>query len=49
MENIIYERNFEGNNNGDKVIVKASEILKKLKSPQDRHNFAMENSKSIFY
>lgn len=28
----------------NKIIVKASEILKKLKSPQDRKNFALENS-----
>ena len=36
----------EGVNNQDnKVIVKASDILKKLKSPTDRKNFALENSK----
>ena len=35
----------EGVNNQDnKVIVKASDILKKLKSPTDRKNFAFENS-----
>ena len=28
----------------NKVIVKASDILKKLKSPTDRRNFALENS-----
>ena len=34
------------NNNivNDKIIVKASEILKKLRTPQDRRNFALENS-----
>ena len=36
----------EGVNNQDnKVIVKASDILKKLKSLTDRKNFALENSK----
>ena len=30
----------------NKVIVKASDILKKLKSPTDRKNFALENSKA---
>jgi len=36
----------EGNNNlNNKVIVKASDVLKKLKSPTDRRNFALENSK----
>ena len=36
----------EGVNNQDnKVIVKASDILKKLKSPTDRKNFTLENSK----
>lgn len=28
----------------EKITVKASEILKKLKSPVDRKNFALENS-----
>lgn len=34
------------NNNilNDKIIVKASDILKKLRTPQDRRNFALENS-----
>lgn len=38
------------NNNilGNKVVVKASDILKKLRTPQDRRNFAMENSKINF-
>ena len=31
----------------NKVIVKASDVLKKLKSPTDRKNFALENSKII--
>ena len=36
----------EGVNNQDnKVIVKASDISKKLKSQTDRKNFALENSK----
>lgn len=30
----------------NKVIVKASDVLKKLKSPTDRKNFALENSKA---
>ena len=34
------------NEPNNKVIVKASDILKKLKSPTDRKNFALENSKS---
>ena len=33
------------NNLNNKVIVKASDVLKKLKSPTDRRNFALENSK----
>lgn len=33
------------NPNQNKVIVRASEILKKLRSPADRRNFALENSK----
>ena len=33
------------NNAGEKILVKASEILKKLKTPQDRRNFSLENSK----
>ena len=33
------------NKSNNKVIVKASDILKKLKSPTDRRNFALENSK----
>ena len=33
----------------NKVIVKASDILKKLKSPADRRNFALENIISFFY
>ena len=32
------------NNTNNKVIVKASDVLKKLKSPKDRSNFALENS-----
>ena len=34
----------DNNNINNKVIVKASDILKKLKSPTDRRNFALENS-----
>ena len=33
----------------DKIIVKVSDVLKKLKSPCDCRNFALENSKSIYY
>lgn len=40
MENNIIHNN--------KVIVKASDILKKLKSPTDRKNFALENSNIYF-
>ena len=28
----------------NKIIVKAIDILKKLKTPEDRRNFALENS-----
>ena len=35
------------NNQDNKVIVKASDILKKLKSPTDRKNFVLENSKVL--
>jgi hypothetical protein len=38
-ENI--NRNLEDN----KIVVKATDILKKLKSAEDRRNFALENSK----
>ena len=31
------------NNQDNKVIVKARDILKKLKSPTDRKNFSLEN------
>jgi len=31
----------------DKIVVKASDIIKKLRSPKDRHNFALENSNQI--
>ena len=31
----------------DKIIVKVSDVLKKLKSPCDCRNFALENSKFI--
>lgn len=36
------------NNANNKVIVKASDVLKKLKSPKDRRNFALENSMLLF-
>ena len=36
------------NINNSKVVVKASDILKKLKTPTDRRNFALENSKFIY-
>ena len=32
-------------NNNRNVIIKASDILKKLRTYQDRKNFALENSK----
>ena len=35
------------NEANNKVIVKASDILKKLKSPTDRKNFVLENSKTM--
>ena len=35
------------NDSDNKDIVKASDILKKLKSPTDRKNFALENSKVL--
>ena len=41
MEDINIENN--------KVVVKASDILKKLRSPTDRRNFALENSNIFFY
>lgn len=28
----------------NKIMVRASDIIKKLRSPQDRRNFALENS-----
>ena len=34
----------DNNNINNKVIVKASDILKKLKSPTNRRNFSLENS-----
>ena len=34
----------DANNFNNKVIVRASDILKKLKSLTDRKNFALENS-----
>ena len=39
--------NIRGNIQGEKVIVKASDILKKLRTPQDRKNFSLENSKKF--
>ena len=36
------------NNTNNKVIVKVSDLLKKLKSPKDRRNFALENSMLLF-
>ena len=35
-------------NQNPSVIVRASEILKKLRTFQDRKNFALENSKIIY-
>jgi len=40
------QNNHQLNENGN-VIVKASQILKKLKTYQDRKNFALENSKFL--
>ena len=39
--------NINNNFNEGTIIVRASDILKKLRSPQDRKNFALENSKYI--
>jgi len=39
--------NINNNSNEGTIIVRASDILKKLRSPQDRKNFALENSKYI--
>ena len=39
--------NMEGRIGGNKIIVRASDIIKKLRSPQDRRNFALENSNYI--
>lgn len=36
------------NNQDSKVIVKVSDILKKLKSSIDRRNFSLESSKTLF-
>lgn len=32
----------------NKIVVKATDILKKLRSAEDRRNFALENSKKYF-
>lgn len=32
----------------NKIVVKATDILKKLRSGEDRRNFALENSKKYF-
>lgn len=37
------------NINNNKIIVKASEVLKKLRTPTDRRNFALENSISKIF
>jgi hypothetical protein len=37
------------NIDNNKIIVKASEVLKKLRTPTDRRNFALENSKSKIF
>lgn len=46
MEKYILMENMNIHDN--KVIVKASDILKKLKCPTDRKNFALENSIILF-
>ena len=45
---IMDNQNIIRNMPDNKVVVKASDILKKLRSPKDRHNFALENSNNIY-
>lgn len=40
--------NINNNFNEGTIIVRASDILKKLRSPQDRKNFALENSNLLY-
>lgn len=42
------QNNPQINENGN-VLVKASDIMKKLKTYQDRRNFALENSKNYYF
>ncbi len=49
MDDNFENKNIIQNIPDDKVIVKASDIIKKLRSPKDRHNFALENSKYVYY
>ena len=48
MEGIPENINVGENIGNNKIMVRASDIIKKLRSPQDRRNFALENSKSYF-
>lgn len=48
MERIPPNANNPQINEYPNVIVRASEILKKLRTFQDRKNFALENSKNIY-
>ena len=41
-------KNIIGNLPNDKAIVRESDVLKKLRYPKDRHNFALENNKKLF-
>ena len=42
MENINEVENHNRNIEGEKIVVKANDILKKLKTSEDRRNFASE-------
>jgi len=44
MENINEVKNDNRNFEGEKIVVKASDIITKLKTLEDRRNFVLENS-----
>ena len=46
MESRSLQQNSQQIQGNGKIVVKASEILKKLQTYQDRKNFALENSKN---
>ena len=48
MDNISDNQNNIRDIPNDKIVVKASDIIKILHSPKDRHNFALENSNWIY-